>query len=68
MAPGETAEIAITLLPISTVFKKEHSIRVAIAGHDRAKGDRYPSEGNPRLTFERNSVYPSSIELPSIRR
>jgi hypothetical protein len=67
LVPGETAEIAITLFPISTVFKKGHSIRVAIAGHDDALKDRYPAEGIPVLTIQRNSVYPSQMELPVLR-
>jgi putative CocE/NonD family hydrolase len=68
LVPGETTEVAITLLPTSTVFTKGHSIRVAIAGHDQAKGDRCPSTGSPRLTIARSSVQPSNIQLPSIRR
>ena len=68
LVPGETAEIAITLFPISTVFKKGHSIRIAIAGHDDALKDRYPEEGVPVLSIQRNSGYPSQVELPVIRR
>jgi len=67
LVPGEVAEIAITLFPISTVFKKGHAIRVAIAGHDDALKDRYPKEGVPVLTIQRNSVYPSQVELPVAR-
>jgi putative CocE/NonD family hydrolase len=68
LVPGEVAEIAITLFPISTVFKKGHSIRIAVAGHDGALKDRYPAEGIPVLTIQRNSIYPSQVELPVIRR
>jgi len=67
LVPGETAEITITLFPISTVFKKGHAIRIAIAGHDDALKDRYPKEGVPVLTIQRNSVYPSQVELPVAR-
>lgn len=67
LVPGETAEIAITLFPISIVFKKGHSIRIAIAGHDDALKDRYPAEGVPVLTIQRNSVFPSHVELPTVR-
>jgi len=68
LVPGETAEVAITLFPISTVFKKGHSIRIAIAGHDDALKDRYPKEGAPVLTVERNSASPSHVVLPALRR
>jgi putative CocE/NonD family hydrolase len=68
LVPGEVAEISITLFPISTVFKKGHSIRVAIAGHDEALKDRYPKEGVPVITVERNSARPSRVVLPVMRR
>jgi len=66
LVTGEVTEIGITLLPISTVFRKGHSIRVAIAGHDKAMKDRYPKKGVPEITLERNSVYPSRIILPTV--
>jgi putative CocE/NonD family hydrolase len=68
LVPGEIAEVAITLFPISTVFRAGHSIRIAIAGHDDALKDRYPNEGVPVLTVQRNSVYPSRVNLPVFRR
>jgi len=68
LIPGEVADVAITLLPISTVFMKGHSIRIAIAGHDDALKDRYPKEGIPVLTVERNSTSPSRVVLPVLRR
>jgi uncharacterized protein len=68
LVPGEVAEVAITMFPISTVFKTEHSIRIAIAGHDDALKDRYPKEGTPVLTIERNSAHPSQVVLPVMRR
>lgn len=68
LVPGEVTEVSITLFPISTVFKKGHSLRVAIAGHDEALKDRYPKEGVPVLSVERNSAYPSGVVLPVMRR
>jgi len=68
LAQGEIAEVAITLFPISTVFKKGHSIRLAIAGHDDALKDRYPKKGTPVLTVKRNSTHPSQVALPVMRR
>jgi putative CocE/NonD family hydrolase len=64
LVPGEVAEISITLLPFSTVFRKGHSIRVAIAGHDMSMKDRCPKDGVPVLTLERNATYPSRLILP----
>ena len=64
LAPGEVAEIPITLQPISVVIYKGHRIRVAIAGHDAALKDRFPSTGTPQLSFQRNAVYPAGIKLP----
>jgi putative CocE/NonD family hydrolase len=68
LVPGEVAEIAITLFPISTVFKKGHSIRIAIAGHDDALKDKYPKEGIPVLNVERNSRHASHVVLPVMRQ
>ncbi len=67
LVPGEVEEIPITLLPISNVFRKGHSIRVAIAGHDKAMKDRCPEKGIPVISLERKSIYPSCIVLPVIR-
>jgi putative CocE/NonD family hydrolase len=64
LVPGEVTEVGITLLPFSTVFRKGHSIRVAIAGHDMAMKDRCPKEGVPELSIERNARYPSRLVLP----
>jgi hypothetical protein len=68
LVPGEIAEIAITLFPISTVFKKGHSIRIAIAGHDDAIKDKYPKEGIPVLNVKRNATHASCVVLPVIRQ
>jgi putative CocE/NonD family hydrolase len=68
LVPGEVAEIAITLFPISTIFKQGHSIRIALAGHDDSLKDRYPKDGTPVLTVERSSAYPSHVVLPVLRR
>jgi predicted acyl esterase len=64
LVPGEVTEIGITLLPFSSVFRKGHSIRVAIAGHDMSMKDRCPKEGVPELSFERSARYPSHVVLP----
>lgn len=64
LVPGEVTEIGLTLLPFSTVFRKGHAIRVAIAGHDMSMKDRCPREGLPELCLERNLRFPSRIVLP----
>jgi len=67
MVPGEVFELAIGLEPTSFLFKEGHRIRVAIAGHDASAFRRIPAEGTPELRVQRNSRYPSYIELPVIR-
>lgn len=67
LVPGEVAEIAITMFPISTVFKAGHSVRIAIAGHDDALKDRYPKDGVPVLAVQRNPIYPSRVDFPVFR-
>jgi putative CocE/NonD family hydrolase len=64
LVPGEVAEITFDLLPISTIIRAGHRIRVAIAGHDNDTFARYPAEGTPVLQFQRNAKYASWIELP----
>jgi putative CocE/NonD family hydrolase len=64
LVPGEVAEITFDLLPISTVIRAGHRIRVAIAGHDNDTFVRYPAEGTPVLRFQRNTQYASWIDLP----
>jgi putative CocE/NonD family hydrolase len=68
LIPGEVAPISITMFPISTVFKRSHSIRIAVAGHDDSLKDKYPRDGIPVLTVERNTAYPSQVQLPVMRR
>jgi len=67
MVPGEVMELSFGLHPTSVLFREGHRIRIAIAGHDGSAFRRVPSEGTPELKVQRNSVYPSFIELPVIR-
>ncbi len=64
LVPGEVAEITFDLLPISTIVRAGHRIRVAIAGHDKDTFVRYPAEGTPVLRVQRNAQYASWIDLP----
>ncbi|MFC1660357.1 CocE/NonD family hydrolase [Gemmatimonadota bacterium] len=68
LVPGEMAELAFGLHPTSMVFGAGHRIRIAIAGHDASAFRRVPAEGTPEVRVQRNSVYPSYIELPVIRQ
>ena len=64
LVPGEVTEISFNLYATSVLIKKGHRLRVAVAGHDASVFARYPAEGTPVLTVQRNSLYPSHIELP----
>lgn len=64
LVPGEVAEITFDLLPISTIIRAGHRIRVAIAGHDADTFVRYPAEGTPTLAIQRNARHASWIDLP----
>lgn len=68
LVPGEVAELAFGLEPTSVLFRAGHSIRIAIAGHDDAAFRRLPATGTPELRIQRNSLYPSYIELPVLPR
>jgi predicted acyl esterase len=68
MPPGEVVEIAIGMEPTSFLFRRGHRIRIAIAGHDASAFRRVPAAGNPILKVQRNTTYPSRIELPVVPR
>jgi predicted acyl esterase len=64
LVPGEVTEINISLLPFSTVFRRGHAIRVAIAGHDMLMKDRCPPEAVPVISLMKNAAFPSRLVLP----
>ena len=64
LVPGDVNEITFNLYTTSVLIRQGHRLRVSVAGHDAAVFARYPAEGTPVLTVERNSRYPSHIELP----
>ncbi|MFL7794285.1 MAG: CocE/NonD family hydrolase [Anaerolineae bacterium] len=68
LVPGEVTEIRLNLYATSVLIKAEHHIRIAVAGYDGSMFARYPAEGTPVLTVQRNSVYPSHVELPVMIR
>jgi len=66
LVPGEVAEIAFDLFPISVRFNKGQQIRVAIAGADKDVFEPVPGCETPEITVERNAQYTSFINLPVI--
>lgn len=68
LVPGEVAELRFRLLPVSVRVRKDHRLRVAIAGHDRDTFARIPEEGVPTITVRRDRAHPSRIDLPVVER
>jgi putative CocE/NonD family hydrolase len=68
MVKGEIAEVKIGLLSTSTLIRKGHAIRVAIAGADKDSFARIPEAGNPKIAVSRNKNHASSIQFPIIVR
>jgi putative CocE/NonD family hydrolase len=66
LVPGEIAELRFGLLPTSVVIKKDHRVRVALAGHDKSVFARLPSEGTPVISVARNRGHASFIDLPVV--
>lgn len=66
LVPHEIAEIKIGLHATSALIKKNHSIRMSIAGADKMTFKRYPAEGKPTISVYRNNKYASHVELPCI--
>ncbi len=67
LVPGEIAELRFGLYPTSVLIRREHRIRIGIAGHDKGTFPRVPATGTPTITIARNRVHASMIELPVIR-
>ncbi len=68
VVPGEVMELKFALYPISILLYKGIRLQVAIGGADKDAFERYPKEGNPILTIERNKRYNSFIEIPFITK
>jgi len=66
MIPGKIAEISFGLIPTSILIPKGYKTRIAIAGADKDSFSRYPKEGKPTITVERNKANPSFIDIPVI--
>ena len=66
--PNQITEIKFGLHVTSVLIKKGYKLRLAIAGADKDTFMRYPAEGKPVVTFERNANHPSFIDIPVIKR
>ena len=64
LVPGQISEISFNLYATSVLIQQGHRIRIAIAGADASMISRYPAEGTPTFTVQRNQVYASCIVLP----
>ncbi len=68
MVPNQMETITFSLLPTSIEVPIGHSIRVAIAGHDKDTFVRIPEDGQPTLNVSYNQDALSYIKLPIIAR
>ena len=66
LVPGEVAEIAFDLFPISVLLKKGQRIRLAISGADKDVFAPIIGCETPEIKVERNSIYASYIDLPIV--
>ncbi|MBW4699758.1 MAG: CocE/NonD family hydrolase [Aphanocapsa lilacina HA4352-LM1] len=66
LVPGKITRLSFKLLPTSALVRKGHKLRLAIAGHDKDNFARYPAQGDPVVSVERNAVYASRIDLPVV--
>ena len=66
--PDEVAELVFDLLPASYLFKKGHSIRVAVVGADKDHFALMQTDPPPTLQVYRNNACASAIELPVVDR
>ena len=65
LIPGEVAELEFELWATSALIRRDHRIRVAIAGADKDTFLRYPRDGEePTISVQANRRYASRIVLP----
>ena len=67
LVPGEVSEITFDLFPISVLLKAGQRLRLAIAGADKDTFAAIPGCEAPNISVERNRIYPSCIDLPTIQ-
>jgi uncharacterized protein len=64
LVPGEMATLRFGLLPTSVLIKKDHRLRIAIAGADRDTFPRIPEQGVPVWSVLRDRQHASYLQLP----
>jgi uncharacterized protein len=64
MVPGEVAEVAFDLLPISWLFERGHRIRLVLTGADQ---DHFDVLAPRTIHVHAGPSHPSRIELPVMR-
>jgi predicted acyl esterase len=65
LVPGQVAELTFELFPISYLFKKGHSIRVALSGADNDHFTTVPADP-VSLEFYRSKINASRLILPTV--
>jgi putative CocE/NonD family hydrolase len=66
LVPGEIAELAFALHPLSVRVPAGYRLRVAISGADTDVFARVPAVGDPTLAIHYGAAQPSRITLPII--
>ena len=61
---AETVELTFGLQPTSVLFRRGHSIRIALAGADCDTFARVPAQAVPIWRISRSLTQPSRIQLP----
>jgi predicted acyl esterase len=64
LVPGQPATIRFSLYATSLLLRKDHRIRVSLAGADAEVFQRYPAEGTETWTVYREAQRASFVELP----
>lgn len=68
LVAGEVTPLKFELWATSVLIRQGHQLRIAIAGADKDTFLRYPRDGGePTITVQRNSRYPTNVILP-VRR
>jgi putative CocE/NonD family hydrolase len=67
LIPGEIAEVKFGLHNTSVLLKKDHRLKIAIAGCDKDTFYKYPKKERPMIMISRNKNFASYIDLPIIR-
>ena len=64
--PGEVMDLRFEMFPISWLFRRGHTIRIAIAGADRDNYLPIAADENPTLRIFHGPRTPSRLELPVV--